>query len=452
LVSAEYSIRAITPGGRRPADPIVFGDPEPARAASEPIRRTPERVGRAQGDLRALSAFAVSGARCAWSARTSIGILAELAGGPTRRVQMSRYAGDVERKRANRLGNLVGRFDRHRVMKSLLAVLAIIAAGCASGHESVSAARSAQPPIATTTSSPQDRHYVEAVAEADRLLADVRLPQGTTIRAGFPPAALSGPIMGTPSSSHFIDEARLWSVPMSITDVLAWLRSHPLAGLTRDGASSGTGPRGESSGYSWSATPTDAYENPELQVGVTPDGTSQSIMRADGVDIWLSSAPVVGSPPGSKVRVTIVGGCPTTIAGYVDVSNPGADLTSTMLPAANPTAGLICSYNAAYDSTHPSTLAHTIILSAAASRVLARSANAIWTGSAGSGSGSCPLDNGLTDIIVFRYVGQADVDLWYHASGCQGVTNGYIDGGEGGNPSFYDGFQPLIASLAPRWA
>jgi hypothetical protein len=339
--------------------------------------------------------------------------------------------------------------ERPIVVKRLLAVLAVlvvVAAGC--GSESVSAVRSVPPPVATTINSPPDPHYLEAVAEAHRLLAEVQLPQGTTIRAGLPPAALSGPIMGAPLSSHFIDETRLWSVPMSSADVLAWLRSHPPAGLTRNGTSSGTGPGGESAGYSWSATPTDTYQNPQLQVGVTPDGTNRSTMRADGVDIWLSAAPVVGSPPGPKVHVTIVGGCPTSIAGYVDVSNNGGDLTSTMLPAATPTAGLICRYNPAYNSTHPSILAHASVLSVTAARTLARSANAISTGSAGSGSGSCPADNGLTDVVVFGYAGQADVDLWYHASGCQGVTNGYISGGEGGNPSFYSGFQPLAASLA----
>jgi hypothetical protein len=131
----------------------------------------------------------------------------------------------------------------------------------------------------------------------------------------------------------------------------------------------------------------------------------------------------------------------------VDISNPGGNLTSQLLPAGKPSAGLICRYNSSIGDGHPSALAHATVLSTTAAQTLARSANAIWTGSAGSSSMSCPSDTGLYDVIVFSYPSQPDVDLWYHTSGCQGVDNGYISGGEDGNPSFYNGFQPLVASL-----
>jgi hypothetical protein len=49
--------------------------------------------------------------------------------------------------------------------------------------------------------------------------------------------------------------------------------------------------------------------------------------------------------------------------------------------------------------------------------------------------------------MVFAYVGPSDIDLWYHASGCQDLDNGYISSEEGGNPTFYNGFQPLVARL-----
>jgi hypothetical protein len=53
---------------------------------------------------------------------------------------------------------------------------------------------------------------------------------------------------------------------------------------------------------------------------------------------------------------------------------------------------------------------------------------------------SCPPDNGRIEILVFSFPGAADVDLWWYASGCESVDNGYAAAFEGGNPSFYNGF------------
>jgi hypothetical protein len=145
--------------------------------------------------------------------------------------------------------------------------------------------------------------------------------------------------------------------------------------------------------------------------------------------------------------VTIVGGCPASVAGYADVSNPRGDLISHMLPSGIPGDGLICRYSGSIRPGHPDALAGATFLARSDAAALARSTNAIWTGFAGSSVSGCPEDNGLVDVIVFGYLGQSDIDLWYDASGCQSLDNGYISGEEGGNPSFYDGFQPVIARL-----
>lgn len=52
-------------------------------------------------------------------------------------------------------------------------------------------------------------------------------------------------------------------------------------------------------------------------------------------------------------------------------------------------------------------------------------------------------------IIVFSYRSHPDADLWYHASGCETLDNGYISAFEGGNPGFYEKFMPELASLLP---
>jgi hypothetical protein len=359
----------------------------------------------------------------------------------------------VVRRLVRAVGSSAGDGGHRLFVKGLLAVLAVLVCGCAGSHPVSVPDLSAPPPTSTQISSRPDPQYqdpnrVKAVAEADRLLAEAVVPAGSTIRVGSPPVALSAPIMGTPGSSHLIDARRVWAVPMAMANFLTWLRSHPPARLTRSGSSSGRGPGGESAGYAWSDSPTRAYGSPELDIGVTPSGTSRSIVRADGIDIWLSATPTVDTGSGRRVRVTIAGGCPATIAGYGDVANPRGDLTARMLPAETPTAGLICRYGRVFGASKASTLAHSTVLSTPPARTLARSVNAIWTGSAGTGSTSCPDDTGVSDVIVFGYTGRSDVDLWYHASGCQGVDNGYIVGVQVGNPSFFDGFQPLLSSLA----
>jgi hypothetical protein len=57
------------------------------------------------------------------------------------------------------------------------------------------------------------------------------------------------------------------------------------------------------------------------------------------------------------------------------------------------------------------------------------------------GMHGCPNNTGLTNILAFSYpAGNADVDLWWHASGCQSLDNGFAGAVEIANPSFYDGF------------
>jgi hypothetical protein len=63
------------------------------------------------------------------------------------------------------------------------------------------------------------------------------------------------------------------------------------------------------------------------------------------------------------------------------------------------------------------------------------------------GAHGCPMDNGLTNIVVFSYRSSPDVDLWWHASGCQGLDNSYDGAGETANPTFYDGFMGAMQRL-----
>ena len=57
-----------------------------------------------------------------------------------------------------------------------------------------------------------------------------------------------------------------------------------------------------------------------------------------------------------------------------------------------------------------------------------------------SGETLCPAATGMIDILIFSYRANSDVDLWWGASGCEALDNGYVGAYEPGNPSFYEGF------------
>src|SRR3954451_21895346 len=83
-------------------------------------------------------------------------------------------------------------------------------------------------PSPSAPSSPRSR----AEAEAHRLLRQATLPPHAVAlpAAPSPSAATTGLMM--PSVDTVVAVSRYWRVPMSAPDALAWLRAHPLIGLT----------------------------------------------------------------------------------------------------------------------------------------------------------------------------------------------------------------------------
>ncbi|MGH9104298.1 MAG: hypothetical protein ACRDZX_00385 [Acidimicrobiales bacterium] len=118
------------------------------------------------------------------------------------------------------------------------------------------------------------------------------------------------------------------------------------------------------------------------------------------------------------------------------------------LVPAGPTAGIICRYRPLALPTRPGTLARQTLLDEVQARHLAgrvrrldlRAPVVVF---------HCPADFGAVALIGLSYPGREDVGLWYHASGCQSVDNGAIGSSEGGNPSFYMGFETAVDRLSP---
>jgi hypothetical protein len=312
----------------------------------------------------------------------------------------------------------------------------LLVAGC--GTVAAPGAAPTQRPVAASRilSGSADRYFLQAQREARLLLAEVPVPPGSTQRSERPPAALEAPIMGAPATAHLVDQWRLWTVPMPMARTLRWLSKHPPAGLSWTASSSGSGPGGPSAGYSWSAPDQRAYRQAEAEAGVTPDGADLSILRTDGVDIWVSATPATEARSGPRLRVTAANGCPAQLGSATDVSNPDPQLRGRLVPSGQPTGGILCRYQR--------TLIASIPLDLAQARRLAAAAAAIQLGSSGTEMTSCPAGFFFYIIIALRYPGRPDADLWYYPSGCQYVDNGYVSASEVGNPSFYTGFVPTV--------
>ena len=143
------------------------------------------------------------------------------------------------------------------------------------------------------------------------------------------------------------------------------------------------------------------------------------------------------------VRVLAKSGCPKTIAGYHDVTNLNNTRGSTLLPASTPTGVLLCGYGSEFEgsrfkSSRTLTVAQAISLAAVINRIRL---------GPDTTSHSCPPDTGLVTIFAFTYQGEPDVDLWWHADGCEGLDNGFRIGVETANPSFYNGFMGEMQRL-----
>jgi hypothetical protein len=157
---------------------------------------------------------------------------------------------------------------------------------------------------------------------------------------------------------------------------------------------------------------------------VAPAGNGASVIRADGLVVWLDPGPVRDTDPGRRMRVTVASGCPDSDARFTDVANSGPGLASRLLPGTAPAAGLEYRYHGMNGPIWR--LRSTSRLNAAAAGRVARSMARLPLGHPEGGVLSCPIDDGSAEVIALSYPGRPDVDLWISLTGCGGVSNGYI--------------------------
>lgn len=155
-----------------------------------------------------------------------------------------------------------------------------------------------------------------------------------------------------------------------------------------------------------------------------------------------------GQANGAKVTVSVSDGCPATLDSATDVATSPASQADKLLPAGvSPRDGLICEYAIASSGRHVPRLTRRIPLTRPAATKLAAAISTISLKPA-SGTFSCPAQYFGTDtVIAFDYPSDKTVDLWYETSGCRTLDNGDVLAFQGGNPSFYNGFETSFDSL-----
>jgi len=235
--------------------------------------------------------------------------------------------------------------------------------------------------------------------------------------------------MGIPGVRSLVDQVKVWRVRSPFATVQAWLRAHPLRGLTIAGSAGPVSRAGQTimTGTSYHGRGNRAWQSANLEISAAWVGPDSTAIRVDAMIVWLDPRPYPARPNAHPARVTLAGGCPHDDHGVTGVTNPGARLTHRLLPPGKPTAGLRCRYDGL--NGHPWQLAATTKLTARTARRAARTITAIRLSHPDGETEYCPFGDDSAEILALAYPGRPDVDLWIYLNGCGGVSNGYIMAG-----------------------
>lgn len=329
------------------------------------------------------------------------------------------------------MGNSAPGVKRHTVMRKILAVavpailLAAVAVSCGQGRVMVQGETNATDLPSQVSAAAANTNKTKAQAEAKRLLDSVVIPPGSVMLTGGPSVLLPGPVMGLPGASSLIDDTRFWKVPMSMSAALAWFADHPPGGLRQSGSGS-TSSHGTvvTSGLGYDAPSSAAWTDASVEIGVAPTGSGLSVVRADGIALWIDPVPVRDSQPGSRVRITSSSGCLPSDRGFVGVTNPPPPLDSSLLPSGSPSGGLVCKYYGLNGQAFA--LEQSTAMDSGAASAFSASVGRLELGHIDGRVGSCPADDASAIVVALVYPDGRTVDLWMATAGCARISNGYI--------------------------
>jgi len=316
---------------------------------------------------------------------------------------------------------------------TLTAALALAIAGCR-GETPADLSRSS----ATTRPTTAAGNRSAAEREAERLLALVPVPAGSTVLAAAPEGLADVP--ARPVVDSIAVRSRFWTVPLPYEQARAWIEAHPPEPLswTSHGGSSGGG-HAPTTDWATEQGASASWQEAQAEVSLVGAGGTTSRMRVDGVAVWLDPTPYPDDatvPGGRRVRLTLAAGCPASDRTVVGVTGdgPGQDapgLDTQLLPGPQPTAGLVCRYSGLNGAKGkpPMALLASRTLDAAAARRLAADVLALPLAHPVGEVRSCPADDGSAVLVALAYPGRADADLRITTTGCRSVANGRIRAG-----------------------
>ena len=261
-----------------------------------------------------------------------------------------------------------------------------------------------------------------AEREAQHLLAVARVPPGATRLNDARACSTAAAEMSKPAVTSVVRKSRFWRVSEPRTQLASWLQSHSPKGLRLTVWMPDEGPWG------YDGKTTAQWSLAELQVGAARLSASRSVICAVSVVIWLDPRPWPDNAAGPRIHLTVAGGCLSSDAKLVGVTNPGTNLKTRLLPAATPTGAVVCAYKG-MNASPSFGLAHQSRLGATAARRLAALVAAIPLSHEDGGTISCPSDDGSAAVFVFAYRVHSDVDIWADSGGCGFAANGYIRSG-----------------------
>ncbi len=291
------------------------------------------------------------------------------------------------------------------------------------------------PTISDAQSGPSHAHHATArgnkrdsIHEARRIRGLDPVPRGAS-RVSQPPPHLDQPALGIPDSKSLVDKSAFWHVNEPMSEVWRYVRSHRPSGFSESGTGEETAHgRVVEHGIAWSEPDTSYAEQLTAAVSLSHDGRKATWLRADGMGLWLDPRPIKDSASGRRLRVLTTGSCPPSDRHAVGVRNPnpGGSLDHHLLPPREqPTEGVVCRYSGVngqreFHNTGRDRLDRT------AARRLAQKASALPVAHTDGDVVNCPMDDGRYAVVVFRYPGRPDIDLWTARSGCATTANGHI--------------------------
>lgn len=173
-----------------------------------------------------------------------------------------------------------------------------------------------------------------------------------------------------------------------------------------------------------------AYYTAELDLSIVRNGAGTAFRAGASVGAW-DPTPLPDSAHGKRLRVLPSSGCPKTNEGAVGVTNPQFHLTTSLIPTAVPSRGLICWYKAPPfrfgTPPRPYSLVASQPLNSSQVRNIASTMVAFPIGRPDYPySTNCPAALFENAIIALEYPGGKVADVFWADSGCQTMANGYI--------------------------